>query len=125
MNEWLGKCISFKVDSSHCPKASIQGHWKDLGDASFSSTYKTIKIQKNKMKNCRDRQGLLGSDHGTGSLAGVIRDVAFGRSLTTVPQSHFPNQILFSSYFLLEKEMATHSSTLAWKIPWMEQPARL
>ena len=21
---------------------------------------------------------------------------------------------------LLEKEMATHSSTLAWKIPWME-----
>ena len=25
----------------------------------------------------------------------------------------------------LEKEMATHSSTLAWKIPWMEQPGRL
>ena len=25
---------------------------------------------------------------------------------------------------LLEKEMATHSSTLAWKIPWME-PDRL
>ena len=25
----------------------------------------------------------------------------------------------------LEKEMATHSSTLAWKIPWTEEPARL
>ena len=25
----------------------------------------------------------------------------------------------------LEKEMATHSSTLAWKIPWMEEPRRL
>ena len=25
----------------------------------------------------------------------------------------------------LEKEMATHSRTLAWKIPWMEEPARL
>ena len=25
----------------------------------------------------------------------------------------------------LEKEMATHSSILAWKIPWMEEPARL
>ena len=25
----------------------------------------------------------------------------------------------------LEKEMATHSSTLAWKIPWMEEPCRL
>ena len=23
----------------------------------------------------------------------------------------------------LEKEMAIHSSTLAWKIPWMEKPA--
>jgi len=25
----------------------------------------------------------------------------------------------------VEKEMATHSSTLAWKIPWMEEPHRL
>ena len=27
--------------------------------------------------------------------------------------------------FLLEKAMAPHSSTLAWKIPWMEEPGRL
>ena len=26
---------------------------------------------------------------------------------------------------LLEKEMATHFSTLAWKIPWTEQPGGL
>ena len=26
---------------------------------------------------------------------------------------------------LLEKEMKTHSSILAWKIPWMEKPGRL
>ena len=25
----------------------------------------------------------------------------------------------------LDKEMATHSSTVAWKIPWMEDPGRL
>ena len=25
----------------------------------------------------------------------------------------------------LEKEMATHCSTLAWKIPWTEEPSRL
>ena len=25
----------------------------------------------------------------------------------------------------LEQEMATHSSTLAWKIPWTEEPGRL
>ena len=28
-------------------------------------------------------------------------------------------------YDILEKEMATHSSTLAWKFPWMEEPGRL
>ena len=25
----------------------------------------------------------------------------------------------------LEKEMATHSRTIAWKIPWTEEPSRL
>ena len=25
----------------------------------------------------------------------------------------------------LEKEMATHSSSLAWEIPWTEEPVRL
>ena len=25
----------------------------------------------------------------------------------------------------LEKEMAIHSSTIAWRIPWMEEPGRL
>ena len=25
----------------------------------------------------------------------------------------------------LEKEMATHSGILAWRIPWMEKPSRL
>ena len=26
---------------------------------------------------------------------------------------------------LLEKELATHSGTLAWKIPWTEEPEEL
>ena len=26
---------------------------------------------------------------------------------------------------LMEKEMTTHSSILAWKIPWTEEPGRL
>ena len=25
----------------------------------------------------------------------------------------------------MEKTLATHSSTLAWKLPWMEEPGRL
>ena len=34
-------------------------------------------------------------------------------------------KIFASIFYYLEKEMATHSSTLAWKIPWMEEPGRL
>ena len=30
-----------------------------------------------------------------------------------------------SYYQISEKAMAPHSSTLAWKIPWMEEPGRL
>ena len=28
-------------------------------------------------------------------------------------------------WYISEKAMAPHSSTLAWKIPWMEEPGRL
>ena len=31
----------------------------------------------------------------------------------------------FSNVKDSEKAMATHSSTLAWKIPWTEEPGRL
>ena len=31
----------------------------------------------------------------------------------------------YLKYHILEKEMATHSSTLAWKIPRMEEPGKL
>ena len=34
-------------------------------------------------------------------------------------------QISSSIPFSSEKAMAPHSSTLAWKIPWMEEPGRL
>ena len=33
--------------------------------------------------------------------------------------------INLTNYYILEKAMATHSSTLAWKIPWMEEPGGL
>ena len=32
---------------------------------------------------------------------------------------------LFLFVVVQEKAMAPHSSTLAWKIPWMEEPGRL
>ena len=41
------------------------------------------------------------------------------------PETHFPHRIRIGVSFISEKEMATHSSTLAWKIPWTEEPGRL
>ena len=32
---------------------------------------------------------------------------------------------LYAGQGAREKAMGTHSSTLAWKIPWMEEPGRL
>ena len=33
--------------------------------------------------------------------------------------------LIFESKDPLEEEMAIHSSTMAWKIPWTEEPGRL
>ena len=35
------------------------------------------------------------------------------------------NRITVTCHWLSEKAVATHSSTLAWKIPWTEEPGRL
>ena len=43
---------------------------------------------------------------------------------TTLSQHHVLGFEIVQLEFL-EKEMATHSSILAWKIPWMEESGRL
>ena len=37
----------------------------------------------------------------------------------------YPLYLYIHINFFWEKAMATHSSTLAWKIPWTEEPGRL
>ena len=41
-----------------------------------------------------------------------------------IVQMLYGNQLQFGTVYnyILEKEMATHSGTLAWKIPWTEKP---
>ena len=39
--------------------------------------------------------------------------------------SYTPDDKFVAIAFYLEKAMATHSNTLAWRIPWMEEPGRL
>ena len=62
---------------------------------------------------------LPGKSHGRRSLVGyTVHGVA--RSRTQL------SDFTFTFHFhALEKEMATHSSTLAWKIPGTEEPGRL
>ena len=53
-----------------------------------------------------------------GAWKAAVHGIAEGRTRL--------NDFTFSFHFhALEKEMATHSSTLAWKIPWTEEPGRL
>ena len=35
------------------------------------------------------------------------------------------NLLIYDYESILEKEMATHSSILAWRIPWTKEPGRL
>ena len=44
------------------------------------------------------------------------------KSLPTMRETQVPSLGRENS---LEKEMTTHSSILAWKIPWMEEPGGL
>ena len=43
----------------------------------------------------------------------------------TRSQTRLSDFTLFFHFHALEKEMATHSSALAWKIPWTEGPGGL
>ena len=46
------------------------------------------------------------------------------RGICTI-KYHFCFTFYILMYYTPEKAMAPHSSTLAWKIPWMEEPGRL
>ena len=48
------------------------------------------------------------------------RDITLPTKVHLVKAMIFP-VVMYES----EKAMAPHSSTLAWKIPWMEEPGRL
>ena len=50
---------------------------------------------------------------------------SFQSQRKAMPKNAQTTAQLHSSHMLAEKAMAPHSSTLAWKIPWMEEPGRL
>ena len=64
--------------------------------------------------------GLPGS-----SINGVSIPKSSSLSLLYKVHGDNPPTVFVTPMNSLEKEMATHSGTLAWKIPWTEEPDRL
>ena len=54
--------------------------------------------------------------HNLPQISGISKSPSLVKGLISIPT---PNTVLS------EKAMAPHSSTLAWKIPWTEEPGRL
>ena len=57
-----------------------------------------------------------------------FREAQYPRQNTapgSVARPELKKQFLEEPAAFMEKAMAPHSSTLAWKIPWMEEPGRL
>ena len=85
----------------------------DLMDMSLSKLQETLK----------DREVWYAAVHG------VTRSLTW-LSDWTATKTFFQLSLYFKNYIpnfvsMLEKEMATHSSILAWKVPWTEEPSRL
>ena len=55
----------------------------------------------------------------------IKRHLLLGRKAMTNLDSILKNRDITLPTKVSEKAMAPHSSTLAWKIPWMEEPGRL
>ena len=93
-------------------------------------------MAKNPPANSGDKHSIPGSERSSGVGNGNAfqysclenpRDGgAWWAAVYGVAQSQTRLKLLSSSSMaLLGKAMATHSSTLAWKIPWMEEPGGL
>ena len=59
------------------------------------------------------------------TLEGINRASLVAQMVKRLPKMRKTGVQSLGREDLLEKEMATHSSILVWKIPWMEEPGRL
>ena len=126
----------------------LEGMWVQslVGELRSCMPYTTAKIKKKKKKKMTLGSDCLGS-HPVSSAGCVIQPwwlvspsfsfLVYKIWIVTVLTIEIENNIYMlnskqgecstngSHYYYCPKEMATHSSTLAWKIPWMEEPGRL
>ena len=67
-------------------------------------------------------------DLGLGELRGLVMDREAWLAVVhgvTKSQTRLSDFTLTLHFHALEEEMATHSSVLAWRIPWTEEPGGL
>ena len=74
---------------------------------------------------------MMGEGNGTPLQYSCLENPLDGRAWwaavhgVTKSQTWLSNFTFTFHFYALEKEMATHSSVLAWRIPWTEKPGRL
>ena len=86
---------------------------------------KTINVKKKKKVEslkttrevCRGKWGFIREKHGASTPKAGVSPLAPAH----LPQELLPQFIRLVLCLVSEKAMATHSSTFAWKIPWMEE----
>ena len=93
---------------------SPEGQYKNQMDYILCSQRWGSSIQSAKIRPGAD----CGSDHEL-----LIAKLRLKLKKITRPFRYNLNQILYD--YTVEKAMAPYSSTLAWKIPWMEEPGGL
>ena len=57
----------------------------------------------------------------------ILKEIGIPDHLTSLLRNLYAGQeaIVRTKHGTMEKAMAPHSSTLAWRIPWMEEPGGL
>ena len=99
----------------------------------FSSSPQSKLVLQRTAPSCPEVEVLKvwSSQSAATALSGLLLEMQIPGSPPRPAESEFlgvrPSQLCFNepSRLFLEKAMAPHSSTLAWKIPWTEEPGRL
>ena len=92
--------------------------YTNFGASLVAQMVKDLLMMQEKQKQPKIRGRSFKKQNYTGPIKAAVHGV--GKSRTWL------SDFTFTFHFhALEKEMATHSSVLAWKIPWTEEPGRL
>ena len=104
--------------TTNAEEAEVEWFYNDLQDLL------ELTPQKDVLFIIVDWNAKVGSQETPGETGKFILGVQneTGQRLTEFCQENFTFTFHFPA---LEKEMATHSSVLAWRIPWMEKPGGL